>query len=218
MRTEAVVLTYHGIGDLPREAPLHNAFVPKARLAQQAEYLARRREVVSLEAAVRDGTGVAITFDDAYASVLTDAAPLLSALGLPATVFIPTRWIGDRNRWDDADGAPTRIMSADELRELERLGFAVESHGHEHVDLASVSREEAERDIVQSMHAIEEITGRRPRYLAYPHGSSSPGARAAAAAAGLEAAFALGVGEGPFARERVSVDPADSRATFALKT
>ena len=37
---------------------------------------------------------LAVTFDDGYRSVLTHARPILERLGLPATVFVPTDFVG----------------------------------------------------------------------------------------------------------------------------
>ena len=44
-----------------------------------------------------------ITFDDGYRDVIERAAPILAAYGLPATVFVTTGVIDDRNRWLPAD-------------------------------------------------------------------------------------------------------------------
>lgn len=42
---------------------------------------------------------VCITFDDGYRSVAEAAWPVLRDLGLPATMFVPSRLMGDRARW-----------------------------------------------------------------------------------------------------------------------
>ena len=39
------------------------------------------------------GKTVAVTFDDAFRSIGEQAAPILSRLGLPGTLFVPTRWV-----------------------------------------------------------------------------------------------------------------------------
>src|SRR5208283_2897694 len=60
---------------------------------------------------------------DAYRSVLTLAVPILERYGFPATVFVPTKWIGMRNRWDPPSELPLDIMTAEELLELRDRGF-----------------------------------------------------------------------------------------------
>src|SRR5918996_3488079 len=97
-----VVLVYHGIGAVARDAPLWNGFVRPERFAAQMTRLAGEGRVVGLDAIVEGAAGrgrVAITFDDAYRSALEHAVPVLRELGLPATFFVPTRWIGERNTW-----------------------------------------------------------------------------------------------------------------------
>jgi peptidoglycan/xylan/chitin deacetylase (PgdA/CDA1 family) len=77
-------------------------------------------------------------------------------------------WISD-DWWQQADAS--RI-------------YSVENHGwdHNHPDLEGDSRgnfhtvdnlEQCRHQVVESSQAIEEVTGRRPRYFAYPFGESS---------------------------------------------
>jgi peptidoglycan/xylan/chitin deacetylase (PgdA/CDA1 family) len=74
------------------------------------QYLRRRFDVVSLESLLssRDRQRrprIALTFDDGYRDVYTDALPVLQAEGLPATVFLVTEYIGTGRRfwWDRLD-------------------------------------------------------------------------------------------------------------------
>jgi peptidoglycan/xylan/chitin deacetylase (PgdA/CDA1 family) len=218
------VIAYHAVGDCPRADDPHNLWVSTDEFERQLGYLRRRRHVVSLADAVTGRVpggrpAVAVTFDDGYRSVLTEAAPRLARLGFPATVFVPTRYLGDRNRWDPPTGCALEIMTADELREVERLGVAVESHGHAHVDLSTATVDDARADLEPSVEALTEVTGRRPRHLAYPYRTGSDGARRAARDLGFEAAFTIDLPhEGRFAWGRVQVVPGDSDRLFALKT
>ena len=77
---------------------------------------------------------VAITFDDAYRSILEIASPVLLKYGLPSTLFVPTRWLGERNGWIDLPANLLEIMDPEEIREVDRRGIAVESHGHAHIN------------------------------------------------------------------------------------
>jgi peptidoglycan/xylan/chitin deacetylase (PgdA/CDA1 family) len=220
----SAVLAYHAIGAAPRDARLYNSFVPRETFRAQMEFLARRRNVVPLDQLV-DGVfptaraTVAITFDDGYRSVLTDAAPILREYEFPATVFVPSKWLGARNAWDPPYDLPLDIVSAEELLELRELGLEIGSHGHAHIDFSKASPAEAEADIRTSVERLTEILGEPPRHLSFPYGRSSEAARNAAAASGFREAFALGVGEGRFAQERVSIYPYDKYVLwFAFKT
>ena len=220
----ATVIAYHAVAACPREADTENIYLPPDVFERHIEFLVRRRRVVPLEALVHKSPGrgrpaVAITFDDAFRSVLSTAAPVLRRHGLPATVFVPTAWLGRRAAWYAPDGCEAAVMTADELREIERSGIAVESHGHGHIDLAAATPDEASEDIRSAAACLEDILGRRPRYLAYPWGRSSPAARAAARAAGFEAAFSVDLRtDGRYALERVGITRLDGRLVYALKT
>jgi peptidoglycan/xylan/chitin deacetylase (PgdA/CDA1 family) len=220
------IVVYHAIGSIPRAAPEWNGYVRPDRFAAQMQYLLERRDVVDLDTllAPLPAPGpprVAITFDDGYRSVLEHAVPVLRELGIPATFFIPTQWIGESNTWDPPGATTREIMTAEELAELAFGGFAVESHGHAHIDYSRAEPRAVEDDLRTSVERLTELLGRPPRYLAYPYGRSSPAAVAEATRLGLRGAFALDHPQelaGDFARSRVPVVPADTRPLFALKT
>lgn len=220
------VIVYHAIGRVPRSAPQWNGFVRPERFAAQMGYLAERRRVVDLDALFELDPSpgpprVAITFDDAYRSALEHAVPVLHDLGLPAAFFVPTKWIGGRNTWSSPSDMPRELMTAEELAALARSGFAVESHGHAHIDYARSDAVAVEDDVRTSVEQLTELLGRPPRYLAYPYGRASRAAAAEAARLGLRAAFALDRPQevvGDFAVPRTPVVPGDTMPLFALKT
>jgi peptidoglycan/xylan/chitin deacetylase (PgdA/CDA1 family) len=217
-----VIVVYHAIGSIPRSAPQWNGFIRPERFAAQMAYLAERRRVVDLDALFQPGPPrVAITFDDAYRSALEHAVPVLRELGLPAAFFVPTKWIGQRNTWDPASDIPRELMTGEELAGLARAGFAVESHGHAHIDYARSDARTVEDDVRASVESLTAILGRPPRYLAYPYGRASPAAAAEASRLGLRGAFTLDDPQDvsdDFAVKRISIVPADTRPLFALKT
>jgi len=222
MSARSVVLAYHAVAPTPQGAALRNTFVSPGTFEAQMGFLARRRRVVSLDQIVCEAPSggpprVAITFDDAYRSVLTRAAPVLERHGFVATVFAPTAWLGDRNRWDPESDLELDLMSDEELVELSGRGFEVESHGHRHIDLSRASEREVREDLRLSVGRIEEMLGRPPRYLAYPYGRSSETARRAAREAGFAEAFALEWEDGPLSRSRTPIFPADVGWRFAFK-
>ena len=198
--------------------------------AAQIDFLLRHRRVVSLtdllahpEGPAAGPPSVALSFDDGYLSVLTEVLPVLRQHRLPATVFVPTRWIGDQNHWTAGhDCYPLPLLSESELREVESAGISVESHGHAHVELPTLSEDVVRQDLQASVEILERVIGRRPRYLAYPFGTHSPAVEAIAAQTGFSAvltAFEEGAGGTPgFAHERVDMDGRESALRLRLKT
>jgi peptidoglycan/xylan/chitin deacetylase (PgdA/CDA1 family) len=101
--------------------------MPALAFAAQMSFLARRRNVISLDALAgmlaRGETpeqgSVVITFDDGYLDNYEIAAPILSRHGLPATVFIATGYIGRaENMWVDVLHAAFKGRSRQSLELL----------------------------------------------------------------------------------------------------
>jgi peptidoglycan/xylan/chitin deacetylase (PgdA/CDA1 family) len=220
------VIVYHAIGRVPRGAPHWNGFIRPDRFAAQMAYLAEHRRVVALADLVEESSTpgrprVAITFDDGYRSAFELAVPVLREFGFPATFFVPTRWIGGRRGWDARGDVALELMGAEELLELARDGFGVESHGHAHIDYAACDPDVVERDVLTSVERLTDLLGHAPRYIAYPYGRVTEAAAAEASRLGLRAGFVLDQPQelsGDFALERVSIVPADAKRLFALKT
>ncbi len=105
-----IVLAYHRVGaDLAGEAreALPSLLVSAGTLRRQLEQVARTHEIVSLSDATRilaeppaprRRDVVAVTFDDGYADNHAVALPILSALRVPATVFVATGFTGTARR------------------------------------------------------------------------------------------------------------------------
>jgi len=224
VRPRATVIAYHAVDSvLPQDDP-HELVISKETFEAQMAYLAHNREVVSLEALVEEKARsakpiVAITFDDAYRSVLSTAAPILWRYGFPSTVFVPTAWIGRDNGWIGPPSRALEIMDDRELAEAVARGMEVESHGHLHTNYAESDQNAIESDVRKSIECLTDILGRRPRYLAYPYGPTSPDACSIVSRCGLEAAFTLErPHRGRFAFERVWIRPRYGLQVFALKT
>jgi peptidoglycan/xylan/chitin deacetylase (PgdA/CDA1 family) len=226
MARSATILAYHAIGECPHRERAHNCLcISTETFAKQMSFLAKSRQVVSLEDVVEGRfsgrrPAVAITFDDGYRNILTNAAPILNRYGFAATMFVPTKWIGQRYSWDaGTDCFPFEIADEDDLRRAARLGIVVESHGHAHIDLGRADPLIAAEDLQMSFVRLREILGRQPRYLAYPYGRQSPATWASAAEAGFSHAFLFdGVEAGKLAHERVSVDGREGRVRLRVKT
>lgn len=227
MTTRRTIICYHAIGACPNDDDPDGLFVDERTFEAQMRFLARWRNVVSLDA-ILDGEppgrrpAVAITFDDGYRNVLRKAAPILARFAFPATVFVPTKWIGGANMWDSPERVSRcdlSVMTADELVEAESAGLSIESHGHAHVALDGDAADPV-TDLSESRKLLEDVLGRKPKYLAYPFGPYSPELMRAAEDAGFEAAFTVSpfTPAGRFALGRVAIWRSDSMVSFALKT
>ena len=110
-REGAIILMYHSVAD-----PATGHWIDPAnqvsigRFRSHMNFLAADRSVVSLSELVRMLTDrepiprktVAITFDDGYLDAVQHAAPIMQSLNLPATFYLPTRYIDEgQTQWID---------------------------------------------------------------------------------------------------------------------
>jgi peptidoglycan/xylan/chitin deacetylase (PgdA/CDA1 family) len=188
------VIGYHGASATWK----HTLSIPPDEMERQVRALLRlgfRPVSTSIAVARPRERFICVTFDDAYRSV-ANILPALDRLGVPATIFACSRFA-------DA-AAPLAVpelatqpetelltMGWDELREHAARGVEIGSHTVSHPHLPRLSDEEIERELRESRERIEAELGRRCRILAYPYGEEDARCRAAARAAGYEAAFTL---------------------------
>lgn len=226
---DLLVLCYHAVSP---GWPLPYALTPQ-RLREQVQRLLRAGYEPVTAAAVRDGGGrgrrLAVTFDDALVSVRAHALPVLESLGVPATVFACTDWVGRdepmRVGYDEWLGTPhedeLRSLGWEDLAALRDRGWEIGSHTCSHPRLTTLGDGELERELAASRRSLEHNLGTPCRVLAYPHGDCDDRVAAAAGAAGYELAFTAQAGTGaadPLRVPRVVVLHDDGRARIALKT
>jgi len=170
------IISYHAIQDGPGPVCLQpRDFERQIRALHEAGCTTLRvDEVVRL---LRSGSAlpprpVALTFDDAYASVHTMALPLLASLDMTATVFPVTSELGGHNRWDAAKPGIPRLalVETSQLLELRAAGWEVGSHTHTHAALRSIPKTTVESEIETSISMLEDICGAEVRTFAYPYG------------------------------------------------
>jgi peptidoglycan/xylan/chitin deacetylase (PgdA/CDA1 family) len=115
-----------------------------------------------------------ITFDDGYLDNYEVAAPILLELGLPATFFVATEFLGTDvvPFWDEDKELRTKWMTWDHVRELSKQGFHVESHTCTHIDLGSADAESAREELRRSLAQLVNSIGSSQRLFAYPFGGT----------------------------------------------
>jgi peptidoglycan/xylan/chitin deacetylase (PgdA/CDA1 family) len=190
----AVVLTYHDVTTDAMYAPEHVS--PQELRTQLVTAADVGWEFVDLVELTRRAVGgeevdglAAVTFDDAFVGIHRDAAEVLDALGVPATVFAPSARLGvDDPDWYEASD---RTMSAHELREVAKAGIRVESHTRTHANLPTLDDTALELELRGAREELEDLLGEPVTLLAYPFGYYDRRVRAATEAAGYDAAYSF---------------------------
>jgi peptidoglycan/xylan/chitin deacetylase (PgdA/CDA1 family) len=176
------VLTYHSID---RSGSVIS--IDPAVFRRHAEWLAGSGvAVVGLEELIERppaGQAVALTFDDAFANFDAEAWPVLEALGLPATVFVPTSHVGGTNAWEEGGRSPLLpLLGWDTLGRLAERGVTLGAHSHTHVDLRAASESDLAAELETPAERIRSETGVRATTFAYPYGGVDDRVAAATAA------------------------------------
>ena len=162
------ILTYHAIED--GDGPLS---VSPRRFAEHLEAISSLGyATTALERSVNRlyrwenhsvDREIAITFDDGYASVLTEAMPLLERFGFKATLFVISDLVGCRLEGRELLG--WRDISA-----LSKAGVEIGSHTATHAMLTQLNLAGIYREVGDSKRRIEDHLGKAVRYFAYPRG------------------------------------------------
>jgi peptidoglycan/xylan/chitin deacetylase (PgdA/CDA1 family) len=224
-RDRSVILGYHGVAECPRKDDRFLLQLAPAKFRAQLEMMQaagfRFMTVADLAREARAAAPppglAAVSFDDAMRNLLTNALPILQELGIPATVYVPTEWIGSTSPWigGGGDGA---ILTTEELRELLASGWELGTHTLTHADLSQLDYDGCRREIEGSSEALARLTGATVETLAYPFGHYGPAAIAAARDAGLLAAVTTGSGSWePFELTRAMIGAADPFPIVLLK-
>jgi peptidoglycan/xylan/chitin deacetylase (PgdA/CDA1 family) len=203
------ILAFHKIGEPPDgEYPTWN-YIPEETFVGYLRYLRENGwQVIDLATLLRGilepdslpDRSALLTFDDGYRSILTAALPLLLRFRYPAVLFVPTEFIGGRNTFDDEIEPEEAICNWDELRELERYGVSVQSHGATHRPFSELDSDEQQEEVVRSKAQLEVGLGKPVEVLAYPYGDvgiEPQEMRRALTKAGYRAAFLYGGGTNP---------------------
>jgi peptidoglycan/xylan/chitin deacetylase (PgdA/CDA1 family) len=227
--SDTLVLCYHAVSER-WPAPLS---VTPAAFERQLALLVRRgyEGATFRDAALgnRPGKTLAVTFDDAYRSVLELARPILDRLGLPATVFVPTDWParGEPMRWPGIDQwmggefePELRPLTWEQLAGLDAHGWEIGSHTRSHPHLTSLADAALDEELRASRAECERRLGKPCTTLAYPYGDWDARVAAAAGRAGYEAACTLPArihAARPLEWPRVGVYHDDSERRYRLK-
>jgi peptidoglycan/xylan/chitin deacetylase (PgdA/CDA1 family) len=187
-RTKGRILCYHSVGQSASgvndvkpdqfrrqiELALRSGFrfVPPARIAETGG----------------DPKDLAITFDDAWASVLSEASPILREYNIPWLLFVVTSWSDHKSNW-----ARESILSWPELDRLAADGAQIGSHSVTHPDFSLIERGQMIDELSGSRETIRQRLGFAPTAFAIPYGQSMnwpPAAGEIARSVGYESVYA----------------------------
>jgi len=170
----AVIFMYHHFGrsDLPSTNVRLEQFEAHLNYLQRAGY-----QILPLEEIVRSlrqhrplpDRSVAITIDDAYLSVYTEAYPRLRQRHWPFTVFTAT---------NPVDHKFPAFMNWQQMREMQQHGASFANHSSHHGHLIRHRKGESRRqwqarisqDIRHAQQRLRTELGQAPMLFAYPYG------------------------------------------------
>ena len=180
------VLNYHGL--TPNEAPFRTKdaryCVSENSFLEHLRHIAACGCTVFLAEALlhassdqaKGALATALTFDDGRVCDYETAFPMLLGARLPATFFVNTATI-------NTPGYLTWLQ----LREMRRAGMSVQSHSHDHTDLARLSASQLDYQLRRSKTEIEDGLGSEVTLLALPYGSMGVNTLTAARSVGYRA-------------------------------
>jgi peptidoglycan/xylan/chitin deacetylase (PgdA/CDA1 family) len=167
------VLMYHSVTSNKEEAK--GLTIHKDTLEQQLLYLKKNgyntlhfKDLESFKTA-KDlpKRSVIISFDDVYVNQLELAYPLFKAHNLKACFYIPFKFVGGKNEWDE--GKKT-IMSIQQLQQLDQNIIELGMHSFSHINYSQYSLEKISEDLQKSEKFISENNLNIHQTIAYPYG------------------------------------------------
>lgn len=175
-RERMVIVAFHRVND---ELPEDGLTCGSAKFEAFCRFFNERFRIVPLsEQVVACGAGkemggtLSITFDDGYRDNHEVAAPILRRLGLPATFFVTTGFIGSgiTAPWDRALTPKPGWMSWDQVRSLKAQGFEIGAHTDTHIDLAAADPDTVRAELKTCRQTLEREVGGDVSLFAYPFG------------------------------------------------
>lgn len=167
---------------------------------------------------------VVLTFDDGYRDFYDSAWPILKLYGFPATVFLPTDFIGDERR----KLSMRECLTWKEVRELSSEGVDFGAHTVSHTQLYHNHPDVVEKEVRDSKDAIETALGSRVNHYSYAYAFPEHDAmfvafyRNALIKAGYKGGVTTKIGrtfpgDDPFTLKRIPINSGDDEALFRAK-
>lgn len=121
----------------------------------------KQKNIISLERWEEENDFYALTIDDVPENFYKNAYPILKEMGIPFTIFVNVSLL-------DKEG----FISKDNLIEMAQCELCtIGSHGINHGEYASLTKEQAIKELEDSQKELESIIGKPVELFAYPYGS-----------------------------------------------
>jgi peptidoglycan/xylan/chitin deacetylase (PgdA/CDA1 family) len=219
------VLMYHSVSDHATSAFRPYAVAPdlfREHMSVLADRGCRMMTLSQRAEAMRGGAAVdpnaaVLTFDDAFLDFYTTVLPILAEFGFPATLYVPSAFVGLTSHWLEKEGEATRpIMSWSALAEAVDAGVEVGSHSRSHADLDVIDGSQLRAEVADSKAELEDHLQTAVSSFAYPFGHHNAAVRSQLVAAGYTSGVAVrdlaSSSESPYRLSRWTV-PGDMSAS-----
>jgi peptidoglycan/xylan/chitin deacetylase (PgdA/CDA1 family) len=165
-------VTFHDILDCDNFRGVLRSLDEQTNVVSLDDYCSRRLSTKRVN--------VVITFDDGYKSWVSTAAPALREMGMPATFFVSSGFIGLSQK-EERGFIQTRLkkvqkttgaLGEEELMQLNSQGFTIGGHTTNHVNLGKITdRVQLVHEIREDKRKLESLIGKEIRYFSYPYGA-----------------------------------------------
>ncbi len=170
------ILTYHSIDSIGSVTSISPAeFKAQMRFLKDFSF-----NVISLNEVVAHirkmqpfpKNSIAITFDDGFKNVFSEAFPVLRKYGFSATFFLTTNYCERLNNWPGQPAFITAqpLLSWLEIKEMRQSGMQFGAHTHNHPSLTKIPIKVAENEILLSKKILEDQLQEEIKFFAYPYG------------------------------------------------
>ncbi|MBL8067414.1 MAG: polysaccharide deacetylase family protein [Armatimonadetes bacterium] len=183
------VLCYHKVGTEAAEGRWIN--VSPETLAAHIRFFQRRGYAVVMPAEVaRKGLdrAVALTFDDAFLSMLDNGVPVLQSCGVKATIYAVSEKVGASADWEGCHGEP--LASWERLREAQSAGMEIGNHTATHASFKSLDYAAQVEEIKRCDSRLRE-EGLNPLTFCLPYGHYSAETSEAIRESGYDIGFTV---------------------------
>lgn len=177
------ILSYHLVGGGTRSAvdlPIETFRAQLSELREIAQVCSLAEAVNCLDAGL-DRTDasrplVVVTFDDGFDNFRTRAWPLLKALDIPCTLYVPVGFLQGTSGTPLRGAEDLRPLEWSALRELasEQL-LTIGSHSWSHLDLRRLGVDALRQDLRRSRERLQDCTGKPVEHFCYPQAKWSRG-------------------------------------------
>jgi len=197
------VLMYHRICE-EASAAMRKFAVPPRQFAAQLRWLSKQGYTgLTVSDFVQRVRGLAeplparpvlLTFDDGFADFGEQAAPLLRAHGLPATLYVVAGLVGSTSRWLPGRDAHLPLHDWDALGRLQEAGTEIGAHGMTHRPLDGLPDDELAQEVGVPRERLARELGNAADSFCYPFGFRTARVRQAVRRAGYQSACAVRYG------------------------